>query len=139
VRNSNFLACDRLAPLIDQAQHRGLVMRSSSASRCDCSKATRWIWICLVLLFLAVFALSSPPWATAGEATDVVDFELVIAVDVSTSMDQEEQRLQREGYVRALRSPEVMQAIKSGRRGRIAVIYIEWASPENQRVLVVNV
>ena len=90
----------------------------------------------MLLLLLAVFALSSPPWATAEETTNVVDLKLVIAVDVSTSMDQEEQRLQREGYARALRSPEVMQAIKSGRRGRVAVIYMEWASPENQRVLV---
>jgi hypothetical protein len=57
----------------------------------DRSKATRWIWICLLLLFLAVFALSS----TAEETTNVVDLKLVIAVDVSTSMDQEEQRLQR--------------------------------------------
>jgi len=104
--------------------------------RRDCNKTTRWIWICLLPLFLAIFALSSPPWATAKGTTNVVDLELVIAVDVSTSMDEEEQRVQREGYARALRSPEVMQAIKSGRRGRIAVIYIEWASPEYQRVLV---
>ena len=53
-------------------------MRSSSASRRDCNKATRWIWICLLLLFLAVFALSSPPWATAEETTNVVDLKLVI-------------------------------------------------------------
>jgi hypothetical protein len=51
-------------------------------------------------------------------------------------MDSEEQRMQREGYARALRSPEVMRAIKSGVHGKIAIVYMEWASPEHQRVLV---
>ena len=64
---------------------------------------------------------------------DGVDLELVLAVDVSLSMDIEEQRLQRDGYVAALRDPEVQKAIASGPNGRIAVTYMEWAGPPSQR------
>jgi hypothetical protein len=65
-----------------------------------------------------------------------VDLELVLAVDVSLSMDLEEQRLQRDGYVAAFRDPEVHKAITSGSRGRIAVIYMEWAGAPTQQVVV---
>jgi len=81
-------------------------------------------------------ALVPPAWVVRKEATTRVDLELVIAVDVSTSMSDQEQRMQREGYVDALLSPEVMRAIKSGRRGKIALAYMEWARPEYQRVIV---
>ena len=65
-----------------------------------------------------------------------VDLELVLAVDISMSMDPEEQRLQREGYVAALRDPNVMQAIRSGHHGRIGVTYFEWAGPSSQKILM---
>jgi Protein of unknown function (DUF1194) len=67
----------------------------------------------------------------------VVDLELVIAVDVSLSMDLEEQRLQREGYVAAFRDPAIHKAIASaGANGRIAVVYMEWAGPHWQSVII---
>src|SRR3954454_9936539 len=50
-----------------------------------------------------------------------VDTELVLAVDVSYSMDPEEQQLQREGYIAALTSNEFMQALKGGINGKVAV------------------
>jgi hypothetical protein len=81
-------------------------------------------------------ALVPPAWVVRKEATTRVDLALVIAVDVSTSMGDREQRMQREGYVGALLSPEVMRAIRSGWRGRIALAYMEWARPEYQRVVV---
>ena len=62
-----------------------------------------------------------------AKAREPVDLELVLAVDVSFSIDIEEQRLQRQGYVEALRDPEVLKAIRDGMHGRIAVTYIEWA------------
>jgi hypothetical protein len=65
-----------------------------------------------------------------------VDLELVIAVDVSLSMDLDEQRLQREGYVAAFRDPEIHKAIASGAYGRIAVVYVEWAGPHWQSVII---
>ena len=71
----------------------------------------------------------------AAAAVDV-DLELVLAVDASRSMDRDEQRLQRDGYVAAFRHPEVIQAIGSGFAGRIAVTYMEWSGPTYQQVLV---
>jgi Protein of unknown function (DUF1194) len=68
-------------------------------------------------------------------ATDV-DVELVIAVDVSYSMDPDEQALQREGYITGLNSPEFLNALQQGPHGRIAVTYFEWAGASDQRVVV---
>lgn len=65
-----------------------------------------------------------------------VDLELVLAVDVSLSIDVSEAGLQREGYVRAFRDPEVIRAIRSGILGRIAVAYVEWAGPYQRRVVI---
>jgi uncharacterized protein DUF1194 len=65
-----------------------------------------------------------------------VDLELVMAVDVSLSMDNDEQRLQRDGYVAAFRDPELHRAITSGAYGRIAVVYMEWAGPSWQSVVI---
>lgn len=65
-----------------------------------------------------------------------VDLALVIAVDVSFSMDPEEQALQREGFVQAFRSTVVQEAIRRGALGRIAVSYVEWAGSTDQRVVL---
>jgi hypothetical protein len=65
-----------------------------------------------------------------------VDLELVLAVDISGSVDEVEARLQREGYTAALRHPHVIQAIESGMFGRIAVAYVEWAGDHYQRIML---
>jgi len=78
--------------------------------------------------------LLSPDATSADEVA--VDLKLVLAVDASSSMDIYEQRLQRNGYVAAFRSPAVVQAIMSGPRRRIAVAYVEWGDPESQAVVV---
>ena len=65
-----------------------------------------------------------------------VDLELVLAVDVSGSVDEEEAELQRAGTVAALTNERVIRAIKAGRRGRIAVAYVEWAGDPIQRMVV---
>ncbi|TIS30571.1 MAG: DUF1194 domain-containing protein, partial [Mesorhizobium sp.] len=56
-----------------------------------------------------------------------VDLQLILAVDVSPSMSKVEQRVQRDGYVDAFRHADIAGAVKSGERGRIAVLYLEWA------------
>ncbi|WP_120498666.1 DUF1194 domain-containing protein [Kiloniella sp. EL199] len=61
-----------------------------------------------------------------------VDLELVLAVDVSHSVDKYEASLQRSGYVEALKDSEVINSISSGPLGRIAVTYIEWAGEQHQ-------
>jgi hypothetical protein len=65
-----------------------------------------------------------------------VDVALVLAVDISNSMDPEEQTLQREGFVAAFRSPIVHEAIRKGALGRVAVTYMEWAGMVTQQVVV---
>jgi hypothetical protein len=65
-----------------------------------------------------------------------VDVELVLAVDISYSMDPDEQALQRDGYIQALTSPEFLNALKDGMHGRIAVTYVEWAGSAEQRIVV---
>lgn len=65
-----------------------------------------------------------------------VDVELVMAVDISYSMDPEEQALQREGYIEALKSREFLQALRQGMNAKIAATYFEWAGVENQKIIV---
>ena len=60
-------------------------------------------------------------WATE------VDLLLALAADVSRSVDQQKFNLQRKGYAAAITNPRVIEAIRSGRHGRIAVCYIEWS------------
>jgi len=76
--------------------------------------------------------LASP----AGAEDLPVDLELVLAVDISGSVDEVEARLQREGYIAALRHPHVAEAITSGMLGRIALTYVEWAGDHYQRVML---
>jgi uncharacterized protein DUF1194 len=92
-------------------------------------KALRFcLWAALPIL------LAGPHGAALAQTA--VDLELVIAVDVSLSMDLDEQRLQREGYVAAFRDPEVHKAIAAGAHGRIVVTYMEWAGPPTQEVVI---
>jgi hypothetical protein len=65
-----------------------------------------------------------------------VDVELVLAVDVSYSMDPEEQALQREGYITGITSREFLSALRSGTHGKVAVTYFEWAGPYDQKIIV---
>jgi Protein of unknown function (DUF1194) len=65
-----------------------------------------------------------------------VDLALVLAVDISPSMDVEEQELQRQGFVDAVRSPEVHNAVRKGSLGRLAVMYVEWAGASHQEIVI---
>lgn len=69
-----------------------------------------------------------------------VDAELVLAVDVSRSMDIEEIELQRAGYVAAIRNPAFVRAVQQGMHGKIALAYFEWAgSPRPESLLAWSV
>jgi hypothetical protein len=70
------------------------------------------------------------------EATPSVDVELILAVDVSYSMDMDELAIQREGYAQAIVSKEFLQALKSGPNGKIAVTYFEWAASSDQKIII---
>jgi hypothetical protein len=91
-------------------------------------------------LALAGAALAAPrvtdfPGKQAANSVEV-DVELVMAVDISYSMDMDELALQREGYAQAIGSQEFLSALKQGMHGKIAVTLVEWAGVADQRVVV---
>src|SRR5437667_7718097 len=70
------------------------------------------------------------------DAASSVDLELVLAVDVSYSMDMDELAIQRDGYAQAIISKEFLQALKTGPTGKIAVTYFEWAASSDQKIII---
>lgn len=102
----------------------------------------RW-WVSIGMLAAAmaagVAAVAAPnqaPRSAAGDDAKQVDVELVLAVDVSYSMDVDELAVQREGYAQALISGEFLKTLKSGPTGRIAVTYFEWAASSDQKIIL---
>jgi len=85
-------------------------------------------------LLLSCFAALAANGARAqGTAVDVA---LVLAADVSRSIDDGEFKLQRQGYAAAITSPRVLRAIKAGTHGSIALCFIEWAGPAEEAMVV---
>src|SRR5215471_18378232 len=74
--------------------------------------------------------------AAPARAETPVDLQLVLAVDVSRSIDEVEAELQRRGYVEAMTNDRVIDAILSGEHKRIAVCYTEWAGTHYQMVVI---
>ena len=72
----------------------------------------------------------------SAQAAEKVDLLLVLAADVSRSMDDPKFRLQRSGYIEALTNPRVLEAIQSGTNRRIAVSFLEWSGVVSQKVVV---
>jgi hypothetical protein len=87
---------------------------------------------CAVLL-IALLATALAPAARAAEAVDLL---LVLAADVSRSVDSTKFKLQREGYAAAIANDRVIDAIRSGRNQRIAVLFMEWSGTGNQKVVL---
>ena len=88
----------------------------------------------------AAAAMAAPdarsPLTEAGPNAPSVDVELVIAVDVSYSMDLDELAVQREGYAQAIVSKDFLQALKNGPNSKIAVTYFEWSATSDQRIII---
>lgn len=83
-----------------------------------------------IIAFLAVLL----PSAGAARA-EQVDVAVVLAADVSRSIDDDEFQLQRQGYASAITSPKVLKAIHAGVRGAIALCFVEWAGPGEEAVV----
>jgi hypothetical protein len=81
-------------------------------------------------------ALVLPAAVAAAQETMEVDAEIVLAVDASRSMDLTEFTVQRDGYLAALRHPDLVRAITAGRLGRIAIAYFEWSGQAQDGSLV---
>lgn len=78
------------------------------------------------LALAGLVGLAAPVAAQQGQMMRV-DLELLLAVDISQSMDYDEHTVQRQGYIDAFRHPDVINALMGGPEGRIAVMYMEWA------------
>lgn len=94
----------------------------------------------LSLVKVALIAMSA--WSAtafaqhASLAQQPVSVALVLAADVSSSINQERFRLQREGYAAAMTNPNVLRAIRDSEHGRIAITYFEWAGNGSQQVII---
>jgi hypothetical protein len=85
---------------------------------------------------LAVVGLIAIVGWTPTYAAERVDLLLVLAADVSHSVDEVKFQLQRSGYATAFSDPRVIEAIRSGPNGRIAVAFVEWSGPLSQRIVI---
>lgn len=88
----------------------------------------------LGVVSLAGIALAA--LTATARAAEQVDLLLVMAADVSRSIDSAKFDLQRNGYAAALTNPRVIEAIRSGRAGKIAVTFVEWSGSGSQRVII---
>ncbi len=89
--------------------------------------------------FAVVVALALGATAVAARADDAavpLDAAVVLAADVSRSIDDGEFALERQGYAAAIESGKLMQAISTGPHGAIALAYVEWAGESEQKVVV---
>lgn len=87
-----------------------------------------WFSGLAAVLFGLVFGLSA--------VAQPVDINIVLSVDSSGSIDDEEFRLQREGYARALTDAEIIEAIRQGPYRSIAISFVEWSGPEIHNLVV---
>jgi hypothetical protein len=94
----------------------------------------------LIAMLTSTQAISQPaPQSQAAIQDDsrpAVDVELVIAVDVSYSMEMDELAAQREGFAKAILSQEFLRNLQAGAIGKIALIYFEWSSTNDQQIVV---
>jgi hypothetical protein len=95
------------------------------------SKAVR-----LIAFLTAVLVLTAAPGAPTARAAEEVDLLLVLSSDVSRSIDAPKFKLQRDGYAAAIVNPRVLDAIRSGSLGKIAVTLVEWSGIGAQKIVI---
>jgi hypothetical protein len=88
------------------------------------------------LFRIAIVLIAVTAAGPSLRAAEPVDLLLVLAADVSRSVDNEKFKLQREGYAAAIADRRVLEAVSSGRHGRIAVLFLEWSGLGNQNVVI---
>ena len=89
----------------------------------------------VVRTFVLAALMATTGW-TSSRAAERVDLLLVLAADVSGSMDESKFDLQRSGYAAAFSDSRVIEAIRSGPNGRIAVAFIEWSGILQQKIVI---
>ena len=91
--------------------------------------------MCAVRTFVLAALMATTGW-TFTCAAERVDLLLVLAADISRSVDEVKFQLQRSGYAAAFSDPRVIEAIRSGPNGRIAVAFVEWSGPLSQKIVI---
>lgn len=94
----------------------------------------KWMAAAAFSLSVGAGGLGGSPAARADEGQ--VDLLLVLAADVSRSVDERKFKLQRDGYAAAMVDPRVVRAMTAGGNRRIAVVFVEWASEFEQKIVV---
>jgi hypothetical protein len=89
-----------------------------------------------VIVAAALACLIGAIAGPTGALAETVDLLLVLAADVSRSIDDEEFNLQRKGYAQAMTDPRVLRAIAGGRHHAIAVTFVEWSGAADQNVVI---
>src|SRR5229473_6164738 len=90
----------------------------------------------MIAFAAAIAGIAGAAIGVPGARADTVDLLLVLAADVSRSIDETEFNLQRKGYAAAMTDPRVLRPIVSGRHHGIAVTFIEWSGASDQNVVV---
>jgi len=88
------------------------------------------IAICAAVLFLSMLL------PAADAEAEIVDLQLVLAIDVSSSVNYDEFGLQLRGYLQAFNDPAILAAIKAGPNRKIAVAVIQWAGEGQQQLSI---
>jgi hypothetical protein len=96
----------------------------------------RMVKAVLVLIVVTILVAGACIAVTPARADDDVDLLLVLAADVSRSIDATKFQLQRDGYAAAISDPRVLETIKSGRLGRIGLTFVEWSGIGAQHVVI---
>src|SRR4030095_16416339 len=102
-------------------------------SRTDRSSMPRRLAAMFVALLMLVGAAGVARAASAGGRGDP---RIVLAADISRSVDERKFRLQREGYAAAIVDPRVVRAMAGGPMGRIALCFVEWAGDTDQQLVM---
>jgi hypothetical protein len=89
-----------------------------------------------VMIALVIAGTASSITASRTFAAEAVDLLLVLAADVSRSVDAKKFQLQREGYAAAVTDQRVLEAIRSGPHSQIAICFVEWSGSDNQKIVI---
>jgi hypothetical protein len=105
---------------------------STEPARRSCAALQATLLQAFVFPLIALLLAIAP---TRADGPEEVDVALVLAVDISYSMDPDELAIQRKGYVDALRSQQFLEAVRRGAIGKVAITYFEWAGTGTHYVL----
>jgi hypothetical protein len=93
----------------------------------------RCLWLVTAFTLASAGLRADDGAPEGGSPTDIpVDLQLILAVDSSGSIDTSEFRLQMDGFAAAFRNPSILEAVRRGPRGAIAVTLVEWSSINQQ-------